>query len=119
MVKSGVLRLEDEVILFVRLQEFRNGFAAHPVFEHVAELLPEIRAPLPEIVIDVDHRHPGILGAASESSQMPRRRQCVLEQRITAFELHVVDDVDENQRDRALVRNVAIEIVVLGRHALP
>jgi hypothetical protein len=38
----------------------------------------------------------------------------VLQERFTAFEFHVIDDIDQYQRHAALIGDVAVKVEVLG-----
>ena len=72
MIEPGVLGFEDEVVVAVRAQQFSDGVSPNSTFQYVSQLLPEIRAPFPEVVVHIDHRHAGIPGAASQLRQLLR-----------------------------------------------
>src|SRR5256885_1626611 len=111
-----MLRLEHEIIFFVGLQQSGDLLSAHTVFEQMVELLPEVRAPFAKIVIDVDRRDFRFLRALFESGQVAGSRKCIAKQRLAGVELHVVDNVDQDQRDRRFVRYITVQIIVLRWH---
>src|SRR6266566_6816870 len=80
VVEAGMFGLKYEVVVLVGTQQLRDWLAAYSILHHVPELLPEIGAPLPEIVVDVDHRDTGVLRSASEPREIFPRRQRILEQ---------------------------------------
>jgi hypothetical protein len=81
-------------------------------------LLAEIGAPFAEIVVDVDHRNPSLFRPPSQRREVLTSGNCVPEQFGTPFELHVVDDIDEDEREAALIGDVSMKIVVPGWHGL-
>jgi hypothetical protein len=69
--------------------------------ETVGDDLAAILSPPTEIVVYVDGRDPGAAAAPFQSSEGPGHGKGALEHPLSAFEFHVVDDVDDDQDDRA------------------
>ncbi len=56
--ETGMLWLEDEVIVFLRNEQASNVAAClHPVFQTMMHVLPKIGLPPSEVVVDVDGGH--------------------------------------------------------------
>ena len=62
-------RFQDKVVVFTRLDLFDERLSRRLGSDTVIEELIHIRPPLTEIVIYVDRRHPGRIGAFLEASE--------------------------------------------------
>ena len=113
-----MLRLEHEVVVVLGQQALDDRLAAHAVALAMGEQRPKVRAPAPEVVVDVDGGDGRGPQAPLEGGQTLGHGQRMGEQRVAALEFEVVDDVDQQQDDRCVVRRVAVEVGVLGRHAV-
>ena len=62
-VKSGMLRLEDEVVVARWLQQPRDVAPGHVVLDAVGHQRSKVRTPLAEVVVDINRRNARTLGA--------------------------------------------------------
>jgi cyanate lyase len=109
-MKARMLGLEHEIILLIGREQLGDRLAAHVVLQHVLEQRAEIRAPSAEVVVAVDHWNPRLFRAPAQRGGGPRRRQRLRQELVAAVELQVVDPVDQQQRGRAPVRRVAVQV---------
>ena len=61
----------------------------------MADLLPEIGLPTPEVVIHVNDRDPGSFGAFFEPGDPPCSWKGVFQKLPTFREVEIIDDIDE------------------------
>src|SRR5688572_15465375 len=72
--KTGMLRLENEVIGFLGSKQPRDRAATYALLHAMIEKGAEIRSPLPEVVVDVNHRHACLARTCSQVGQPPGHR---------------------------------------------
>jgi hypothetical protein len=108
--------LQHKIIIWLRMQQGGNRLAADMAVETVLQLFVEIRLPAAEIVVDINGRTAGMPGALLQLRQTAGHRQSVLQQLRPLGEFEVIDDIDQQQRDLRLVRDIAVEVFIFGRH---
>ena len=75
-IKARVFGLQDEIVLFFRLQKFNQGLAGHSVLQAVLHLRVKIALPAPKIIIDVNNRHFCLAGPLLEDRDPLAHRNC-------------------------------------------
>ncbi len=107
LVKGGMHRFQDKVVVLVGLDLFDERFAHRLWSGAVLQELTGIRPPLTEVVIYVNARHTGRMGALLEVSESGCDRYSLTEYFVAIRKLEVVNDVDENQYSRRTVRGLS------------
>ena len=74
----------------------------------------EVPPPAAEVVVDVDDRHSGTLRALLEALQRSRHRERAPQERGCLGEGELVDDIHEEQCDRARVGGAPVEAATLS-----
>ena len=100
IVEPRVLRLEHEVVAGGRAHPLRDAAAGRRGGGAMGHRAPEVRAPLAEVVVDVDRRHAGPRRPLLEPRQPRRHRLGLPHEGLGPGERHVVHDVDQQQRGR-------------------
>jgi hypothetical protein len=70
--------------------------------------LSEVGLPTAKIVIDINARNPPALRAAFEGGNLFRHGTSMLEQRFPVRKGEIINDIDEEQGDRGLIRGIAM-----------
>ena len=63
-IEARVFGLEDEIVLLGGMEQLGDRLAATAIVENMIELLPKIRAPFAEVVIDIDRGTPASVARA-------------------------------------------------------
>src|SRR4051794_12634813 len=103
-MEAGLLGLEHEVVLSIRLEQLHDCAPSNRVVEAMVEKHAKVGAPLAEVVIAIDHGYARLPRAQAQRRGCPCGRQRTWQQLFAAVELEVIDPIDEEQRDGALVR---------------
>src|SRR5438874_812157 len=111
-----MFRLENEVVVLIGLEELGKWLADRVVADDVLELHMKIGPPLSEVVVDVDDRNLRGLGALFQLSQLSRGGERGFQQLFRAAEVEIVYYVNEDERDRALIGDAAVEVGILCGH---
>jgi hypothetical protein len=90
-----MLGLQDEIVILVRLQQLHDRFSNDVIVKTVLDQFAQIRLPLPEVVIDVEDRNPGLFRARFEFCEAPGHWQRMFQELLSFRELEVIDDVDQ------------------------
>ena len=114
--KSGVLRFEDEVIVFLREELLHHRLANDSILQAVLDEEIEIGSPPAEVVIDVNRRDPGFLQPLFQPGDFPGHRKSLPKQLLPFGELEVVDHVNQQECARALVGRISMEIFASRSH---
>src|SRR5205085_6095867 len=118
--EAGVLRFQNEIIIFIRLQELDDRLATHSIVQTMTDQLAQIRLPFPEVVVDVDDGNACLLGSPLQRGNLLSHRQRMFEKRLCLFwrfKLEIVDQVNQQQGGRGVVRNVAVQVLVFRGHS--
>jgi hypothetical protein len=110
-----VLRLQHEVVVVRGCEDARDLFAGHAVVEDVIDQFAEIGPPAAEVVVDIDGGDVRRPRAPLQRRDPARHRHRLADKRVGSLERHVVDDIDEQQRDRRIFRDVAVQVGILRR----
>ena len=110
--EAGMFRLQHEIIVVSRLEEFGDGPAGHLVVKAMLHLSSKIGAPLSKIVIHVDDRNAVFSCAAFQGRNPFRGRQRAPKQSRAARKLEVVDHIDEEQCEPAFVRRGSMQVAI-------
>ena len=78
--------------------------------------LVEVGLPLAEVVVHVKRRDAGPLAPLLQRGDVFGRFDRVRQQQFPAGEFHVVDDIDQQQRDLGMLGDVAVQVRVLCGH---
>ena len=111
-----MLWLENKVILRTRFQFFDKKLSTTALAQAVLHLRSEIRLPLAEIVIHINGNDPGVGRTLFQRCDSIRHSPSVFQERFVSFEVEIVDDIDEDQRDGRFIGNITVQIFVSGRH---
>src|SRR5438309_67540 len=93
--ETRVLRLQDEVVVLVRSQQFDNWSAPRAILKTMLHLGGEVGSPAAEVVVGVNNRHARLLRPALERDDPLGHRQGVLKELVALWEIEVIDDVDQ------------------------
>src|SRR3954451_3235758 len=99
-------RLQDKVVVFVGLKLLHEGFSDRVWSDTVIQEFGKIRPPLTEVVIYIKSRHSRGPSSFFETSELWCDRGCVAEHFLAIRKLEVVNDVDENQYGRRMMRSL-------------
>ena len=113
-----MLRLQHEVIIVFRPQDPRDRLARHAIVEAVLDDGAEVGLPAAEVVVDVDRGNLRGARAPLQRGNPRRHRDGLPHERPGTVEVHGVDDVDEQQRGRRIVGNVAMQVSISGGAAV-
>src|SRR4051812_7952730 len=100
-------RFENEVVVLAGSDLFDERFSNCLRPDAIVEELMGVRAPLTEIVVDIDRGHSGRLGAFLQASELGCDRQRLTENLLAVGILKVIDDIDENEHSRRMVRSLS------------
>src|SRR5205085_3422449 len=95
--KSGVLRLQDKIIVLLRIELFDERAALS-----LAAMLDQgtkIGAPSPEIIIDVDHRNSSRFGSPLHSGNAVSQGRNEMGQLFRFGEVEIVNYIHNDERD--------------------
>ena len=114
LVERGMARLQYEVVLAGRCKElsYRPALRART---NVLDLLLEVRSPASKVVIDVDAWDASSARAFPQLGELRRYGSRGLQQAPSTGKFEIVDHVDENERDCAVIWRVAVQILLVVR----
>ena len=78
----------------------------------------KVRLSAAKMVIDINARHPRVLGAAFQGRNLFGHGEGLFEQGFAVRKGEVIDDINEEQGDRDLIRGIAMQIVLLAWYPL-
>jgi hypothetical protein len=100
-------------------EQARERRTAHAIVQTVRDQSPEVRAPPPEVVVDVDRRDAECPRVPLERRDAAAGGERRLEQRRARLELQIVDHVDQEERDVRVVGHAAVQGARHRRHTRP
>jgi ABC-type Fe2+-enterobactin transport system substrate-binding protein len=113
---------QHEIIIVFGRQLFDYRLAANVGLQTVLDYFGKIRTPAPEVVVDINDRHTGSLGAALEGGKSTGHRQRISQQIFTSLEIDRVNYIDQKKGRLSIIRRMVQTIAVtsrLGHSILP
>jgi hypothetical protein len=114
--KAGMLRLEDKIVVFLRLEQRDNLVTPRFAPKAMLHLPAEIGLPAAKIVVHINDRDPGYLGALFEPKKLPGHRPRETQQLVRLRKIEIVDYINEQQRGLRFIWSAAVKISVSSRH---
>jgi len=91
-----------------------DGPARHAILKAVLDLDAEVGLPAAEVVVDIDGGDARLPGPPLQRQDIASHRQGMPEALSPLREFEVIDDVDQEQGGRGLLRRVAVESSLRG-----
>src|SRR3954463_5164509 len=112
-----MLGLENEVIVFLRLEQRNDLIPARVLAQAMHHLPAKIGTPSPEIIVHVNHRNAGLLRPLFEAEKFTGQRPGEAQQLFGLGKIKIVYDVDQQQRYLGFVRSAAVKVPISYWHS--